>query len=109
MSVNNYSETAKWFFELSRNAKKVAKAYKKANRQAQKASKQVKVSIEASRAANVFAEQILGGHVVSNGNNIRQEIPVVVTDQAEHKRLWNEWFASVQAELDNEKNADADN
>ena len=98
MSVKNFNETAEWFYELARNAKKVARAYKKADREAQKASAQLQSSFDASRAANEFAEQILGGRIVSNGK--QQEVPVVVTKSDDRKRMWNEWFASIQSEMD---------
>ena len=106
-TIRNFRETASWFSDLARNANKVKKAYLKADKLTEKASKSTEKALLASKKANLLAEEVLGGSMTANDpatpiDNFEELVPLVVTDDSNHKRLWAEWFASIQEEIDME-------
>lgn len=113
-TIKNFRETASWFSDLARNAKKVKKAYLKADKLTLKASVSTKKALLASKEASRLAEEVLGGPMTAIDpetpiDTFENMVPLVVTGDFNHKRLWADWFASVQNELDSEqKQSDID-
>lgn len=94
-TYENLSETAAWFKDVSRNAKKVARAYRKACRKALKAQRCVHEAIQSNQYASELGQEALGNCQLSPEN----DVPVIVTDVDSQKDFWQRWFNDQQAEM----------